>query len=112
MTAEKIMAKFAKLLYGLLAVLGIIFLILAIVGNYLNASDAVSIFSPSPSQLGFLVGGMIFTTVGIVGTGRQHFKNEEDRNIFTILAVVVLVPLFVFILILLMEYLTPVPVTF
>ena len=104
MTAEKIMVKYAKLLYGLLAVLGIIFLILA--------TDAVSILAPSPSKLGFLLGGMIFTTVGIVGTGRQHFKNEEDRNIFTILAVVVLVPLFVFILILIMEYLTPVPVTF
>jgi len=87
------MVKHSRLLFGFFVVLGIIFLMLAIVGNYLNASDAVSILAPFHSQLGFLLGGMVFTTVGIVGTGRHYFKNH--RKLFTSLAAI-LVPLAVF----------------
>jgi hypothetical protein len=66
---------------------------LAIVGNYLNACDAVSILALFHSQLVFLLGGMVLETVGIVGTGWQHFKNH--RKLFTTIAAV-LVPLAVF----------------
>jgi hypothetical protein len=85
--------KHPKLLFGFFVVLGIIFLMLAIVGNYLNACDAVSILAPFHSQLGLLLGGMVLATVGIVGTGRHYFKNHRKR--FTAFAAV-LVPLAVF----------------
>ena len=90
------MVKHSRPLFGLLAVLGIIFLTLVLAGIYLDAIDAVSILaSLSIPQLGlwFVLGGIVFLTVGILGIGRQHFKNH--RNLFTALAVL-LIPLLTF----------------
>ncbi len=87
--------KHSRLFYGLLAVLGIVFLTLCLVGIYLNAIDAISVFAALPSEfvLWFLSIGIFFMTVGIVGTGRQHLKSH--KRLFTALAAV-LVPVLTF----------------
>ena len=81
----------SRLFYGLLAVLGIVFLTLCLVGIYLNGIDAISVFAALPSEfvLWFLSIGIFFLTVGIVGAGRQHLKRH--KRLFTALAAV-LVP--------------------
>ena len=88
--------KHSRLLYGSLAVLGIVFLTLCLVGVYLNAIDAISVFAALPSEfvLWFLSIGIFFLTVGIVGTGRQHLKSR--KRLFTALAAV-LVPVLTFV---------------
>jgi len=88
--------KHSRLLYGSLAVLGIVFLTLCLVGIYLNAIDAISVFAALPSEfvLWFLSIGIFFLTVGIVGTGRQHLKSH--KRLFTALAAV-LVPVLTFV---------------
>jgi hypothetical protein len=85
----------SRLFYGLLAVLGIVFLTLCLVGIYLNAIDAISVFAALPSEfvLWFLSIGIFFLTVGFVGTGRQHLKSH--KKLFTALAAV-LVPVLTF----------------
>ena len=84
--------KHSRLLFGFFMVLGIVFLTLLLAGMYLNAIDAVSILaSLFYSELVpwfALGGGIVFLTVGIVGIGRQHFKNH--RNLFTALAVLLI----------------------
>ena len=84
--------KYSRLLFGFIAVLGIVFLALVLAGLYLDYVDAVSILASLNSQLGlwFVLGGIVFLTVGVIGMGRQHFKNH--RNLFTALAVL-LIPL-------------------
>ena len=88
--------KHSRLLYGSLAVLGIVFLTLCLVGIYLNALDAISVFAALPSEfvLWFLSIGIFLLTVGIVGTGRQHLKSR--KRLFTALAAV-LVPVLTFV---------------
>ena len=86
--------KHSRLFYGLLAILGIVFLTLCLVGYYLNAIDAISVFAlPFEFILCFLPTGIFFLTVGIVGAGRQHLKSH--KRLFTALAVV-LVPVLTF----------------
>ena len=87
--------KHSRLVFGFFAVLGIVFLTLCLVGIYLNAIDAISVFAalPSESVLWFLSIGILFLTVGIVGTGRQHLKSH--KRLFTALAAV-LVPVLTF----------------
>ena len=82
--------KHSRLLFGFLAVLGIVFLTLVLAGLYLDYVDAVNILASLNSQLGlwFVLGGIISLTVGVIGMGRQHFKNH--RNLFTALAVVLI----------------------
>ena len=84
--------KYSKLLFGFIAILGIVFLTLVLAGLYLDYVDAASILASLNSRLGlwFVLGGIVFLTVGVIGMGRQHFKNH--RNIFTALAVL-LIPL-------------------
>jgi len=84
--------KYSRLLFGFIAVLGIVFLALVLAGLYLDYVDAVSILASLNSQLGlwFVLGGIVFLTGGVIGMGVQHFKNH--RNIFTALAVL-LIPL-------------------
>ncbi len=102
------MLKHAKLLYGLLAVLGIIFL--AIVAT-LMTNDAIfnyvwELFSPNQHLLTFLglfwlFGGTFFLTTGIVGIGRQYLMSSPSpitrrrADSFTMLAII-LIPLIVF----------------
>ncbi len=102
------MLKHAKLLYGLLAVLGIVFL--AIVAT-LMTNDAIfnyvwEFFSPIQHLMTFLwwfwlLGGTFFLTAGIVGIGRQYLVNSPSpftrRRVdsFTMLAIIV-IPLIVF----------------
>jgi len=86
--------KHSRLFYGLLAILGIVFLTLCLVGYYLNAIDAISVFAlPFEFILCFLPTGIFFLTVGIVGAGRQHLKSH--KRLFTALAAV-LVPVLTF----------------
>jgi hypothetical protein len=82
--------KHSRLLFGFFAVLGIVFLTLVLAGLYLDYVDAVNILASLNSQLGlwFVLGGIISLTVGVIGMGRQHFKNH--RNLFTSLAVVLI----------------------
>jgi hypothetical protein len=53
--------------------------------------------------------GPILLVVGILGIGRQYFKNH--KNLFTVL-IVVLVPLFISILIFLMAFFAPLTIGF
>ncbi len=86
--------KHSRLFYGLLAILGIVFLTLCLVGYYLNCIDAISVFAlPFKFLLYFLLIGVFFLTVGIVGIGRQHLKSH--KRLFTALAAV-LVPVLTF----------------
>jgi len=88
--------KHPKLVYGFIAVLGIVILALAIAGAYLNQIDAVSILASLASTefwLCFVLGGIVSLTVGVLGIGRQHLKNH--RNLFTALAAL-LIPLLTF----------------
>jgi len=84
--------KHSKLLFGFIAILGIAFLTLVLASLYSDYVDAVSILASLNSQLGlwFVLGGIIFLTVGVIGMGRQHIKNH--KNIFTVLAAL-LIPL-------------------
>ena len=84
--------NYSRLIFGFIAVLGIVFLALVLAGLYLDYVDAVSILASLNSQLGlwFVLGGIIFLTVGVIGMGRQHFKNH--RNLFMAIAVL-LIPL-------------------
>ncbi len=93
----------AKLLYGLLAVLGIIFLATVFA---IMADDAIYIyvwefFSPIQHLMTFLwwfwlLGGIFFLTAGIVGIGRQYLVNSPNpftrRRVdsFTIVAVMII----------------------
>ncbi len=102
------MLKYAKRLYGLFAVLGIIFLALFFT---ILADKAIYIyvwefFSPIQHLMTFLawfwlLGGTFFLTAGIVGIGRQYLVNSPNpftrRRVdsFTMLAVI-LIPLIVF----------------
>ncbi len=82
-----------KIVYGFMAVLGIVFLAWLFVSIYLNSIDALSVLPSLPSsELGVwsvVLAGVVFLTVGIIGFGRQHFRNH--RNLITVI-VVVLVP--------------------
>lgn len=95
--------KHSKPLFGFIAVLGIALLATysTILYSYYYLYQPFP-FEPSvflrDSFAGFLlVGGIAFLIVGLLGVGRQHFKNH--RRLFTVLTIV-LVPLFVFSLIL------------
>lgn len=94
------MLKHAKLLYGLLAVLGIIFLatFFTILADKAIYSHVWEFFSPIQHLMTFLgwfwlLGGTFFLTVGIVGIGRQYLRNSKDS--FTMIAII-LTPLIVF----------------
>ncbi len=99
------MLKYAKLLYGLFAVIGIIFLIIFFT---ILADEAIYIyfwefFSPIQHLMTFLgwfwlFGGTFFLTAGIAGIGRQYLGNNQNPSAlgsFTLLAIV-LVPSIVF----------------
>jgi len=89
--------KFSARFCGLLAILGIAFLALVIVGAYLDGADSLSILvllSPmSSSKVGlwFVLGGIALLTVGMVGIIRQYFQNH--RKLFTALAILLIPPL-------------------
>jgi hypothetical protein len=71
--------KKSTILYLSSAILGIILLALVLVGTYLDAIDALNIlvsFSPTKLGFGFMIGGIISLTVGIVGIGRQFFRSH------------------------------------
>ncbi len=99
------MLKHAKLLYGLLAVLGIVFLatVFTIMADKAIYNYVWEFFSPIQHLMTFLgwfwlLGGTFFLTAGIVGIGRQYLRNSKNPfalDSFTILAIV-LVPSIVF----------------
>ena len=106
--------------FGFFAVLGAVFVTIFSINLYLTDTTSfnrvVSFVSLGPfiylynALMFFLfIGGPVFLIVGIVGIGRQYFKNL--RNLFTVLTVI-LVPLFVFALIVLVSYLIPLQVAF
>jgi len=85
--------KHCRLLYGIFTVLGIVILTWLLASIYLISIEALIVLPSFPSsELGawsVLLVGIAFLTVGMVGLGRQHFKNQ--RNLLTVL-VVFLVP--------------------
>ena len=88
---------FSAKFYGLLALVGIVFLALVLVGTYLDAIDSLSIlvlFSPTKLGLWFMLGSIVSFTVGIVGIGRQYFMGH--KRLFTVLAIL-LIPLLIFV---------------
>ena len=109
--------KHSKLLYGFIAVLGIIFvttfLAFLYCDLYLNQSIWLELFPPYVLRGIFgsflLFGGPSFLIVGILGIGTQCFENH--KNLFVVLTVV-LVPLFISILIFLMAFFAPLTVGF
>jgi hypothetical protein len=88
-----IVKKFA-VLYCSFVILGTVFLALALVGGYLAAADSLSVLASfSLWYFGgfFVLGGIVMLTIGIVGIGRQYFKNR--RRLFTVLAILLVPPL-------------------
>ena len=90
--------NFSAKFYGLLDIIGIVFLALVLVGSYFDGADSLSILallSPlsSPASFGFwfMMGGIVLLTVGVVGIIRQYFKNH--RRLFTALAILLIPPL-------------------
>ncbi len=104
------MMKHSKLLFGFITVLGIAFvtMFIAILYRYYY------LYQPFPFELstflrdGFayflLFGGTVLLIAGMLGIGRQHFKNH--RRLFTVLTVFS-IPLFVFILIFQVTFFAP-----
>ena len=71
--------QFSGKIFGLLIIFGVVFLALVLVGTYLDAIDALSIlvlFSPAKLGFGFMLGGIILFTVGMVGTKRHFFRSH------------------------------------
>ena len=91
--------KYSKLLFVFITVLGMFFIstfLAFLYCNYYLDQDIWLELFPSyylTSIVGYflLFGGPVFLIVGILGIGRQHFKNH--KNLFTVLTIV-LVPLF------------------
>ena len=89
--------KKSTVLYLSSAILGIVFLVLVLVGAYLDGADSLSILallSPMSSpQLGlwFVLGPTVLLTVGMVGIIRQYFENH--RKLLTALAILLIPPL-------------------
>jgi hypothetical protein len=84
-----LIVKKSAILYWSFTILGIVFLALVLVGTYLDAIDALNIlssFSPTKLGLGFMLGGIILLTVGIVGIIWQCFKNH--RKLLSALAII------------------------
>jgi len=82
------------MLYWSSAILGIVLLALVLAGAYLYAADSLSVLSllsPTKSGFWFVFVGIVSLTVGMVGIGRQHFKNH--RKLFTALAILLVPPL-------------------
>jgi len=89
--------KHSRLLFGFFTVSGIVLLAWFLLNLYLSLIESLSVLPSLPSsELGvwsILLVGIVFLTVGMVGLGRQYFKNR--RNLLTVL-VVFLVPLLTF----------------
>jgi len=86
--------KKSTMLYWSSAILGIVLLALVLAGAYLYAADSLSVLSllsPTKSGFWFVFVGIVSLTVGMVGIGRQHFKNH--RKLFTALAILLVPPL-------------------
>jgi hypothetical protein len=102
-------------LFAFIAILGTAFVTTFLVFLYCDyylQQNFVLISPPSDYLIGIfgsflLFGGPILLIVGILGIGRQYFKNH--KNLFTVLTVV-LVPLFISILIFLMVLFAPLTV--
>jgi|GEM_PF-6680402 len=90
--------KHSKLLFGFITIFGIVFLILLLIGSYLDAIDSVNILASleHSTQLGFLslLCGTGLVTVGMIGIGRHYFKNH--KKLFTVLSGVLISPLIFF----------------
>jgi hypothetical protein len=93
---EKSIVKNSKLLFGLTAVLGIVFLTIFFTGYYSFTIGLENVFASLPyTQIGLyftmfcLFGGIVFLTVGTCGIVWQFFKN--NRSLFLIL-VAILIP--------------------
>ena len=89
--------KYSTIIYGFLAILGVFFIALVLTGVYLNEYKILSVWlflSTSFTTrfgLSFVLGGIMLLTIGIVGIGRQYFKNH--RKLFTVLAILLVPPL-------------------
>jgi hypothetical protein len=80
--------KYSKICFGVISVLGLLFLILCISSTYLKAIDSINVLASlsDPLLTILLFGGIGLITVGIIGFGRLHLKNH--KNLFTALAAV------------------------
>jgi hypothetical protein len=86
--------KKSTILYWSTAILGTMLIALVLVGGYLAAADALSIlvsFSFWCSGGFLVVGGIVLLKIGIIGVGRQYFKNH--RRLFTALSILLVPPL-------------------
>ena len=102
--AGKFTEKYYRLLFGLIAALGAIFLTIFFTGYYWNSIGVRNFLTLLPStQIGLnfilfcLFGGTTILTIGNCGLLRHYFKNH--RSLFTILVAIsipsfILMPLF------------------
>jgi len=75
--------KHSKLVYGFVAVLGAAFVTIFFTGLYSNAIGLDNMLTSLPTMPIFwisMLGGTILLTVGIIGIGRQCFKDENKRG--------------------------------
>jgi hypothetical protein len=98
-------SKFFGYLFGSIAVLGIIFVTLAILFLYwtITGSPMFYLLSSAPLMGDFLffclLSGPVFVTVGLLGIGRKYLMNNQ--NLFTVLALltIIAIPLCIFALV-------------
>ena len=98
-------SRFFGYLFGCIAVLGTIFVTLAVLFLYWSATGSEMFYllasAPLMGAFGFfcLLGGPVFVTVGILGIGRKYLNNNQ--NLFNVLALftIIAIPLCIFALV-------------
>lgn len=89
--------RYYTILYGFLAVLGVVFLALVLTGVYLNEYKILSVWVflstgfTTRFGLNFVLGGIVFLTTGVVGIIRQYFRNY--KKLLIVLTVFLIPPL-------------------
>ena len=82
--------KYSKIRFGFISVLGVLFITIFILSNYLKLMDAINILATVSNEVlsAFLFVGIAFLTIGIIGIGRLHLK--KHKNLFTAIVAVVI----------------------
>ena len=85
--------KYSKIRFGFISVIGVLFLTIFVISNYLKLIDAINILATISNEIlsAFLFVGIAFLTIGIIGIGRLHLK--KHKNLFTGIVALVIPPL-------------------
>jgi hypothetical protein len=98
-------SRFFGYVFGFIAVLGTIFVTLAVLFLYwtVTGSEMLYLLASVPLMGAFiffcLLGGPVFVTVGILGIGRKYLKNNQNFFIVLALFTIIAIPLCIFALV-------------